>query len=217
MHIVHVSSPEGADRIAGSRDELDVTCETAPQYLTLDTGWLERENGHRWICSPPLRSAAVRTELVQRALEGVFDIFATDHCAFAKTDKDSGRGDCRQVPNGLAGIGALPHLIHGLFVKKGRDGFAALATHLSENPARVLGLYPQKGSITVGADADLVFLSSDGPLRPIRSSLAGTYEPYEGFESSLLIHQVLLQGVPVVEDGRLLETGRPRGRCLWEN
>lgn len=216
LHIVHVSTPEGADLIGAAKGDLDVTCETAPQYLTFDAGWLAREDGHRWICSPPLRSSALRLELVQRALQGSFDLFATDHCAFRKADKDSGRDDCRLVPNGLPGIGALPHVIYRLFQKAGGDGLFALATHLSENPARMLGLYPRKGSVSTGADADLVFLSAGGPGRPVRSSLADTYEPYEGMESVLTVQRVLLRGVPVVENGKLFDPGNRRGACLWE-
>jgi dihydropyrimidinase len=121
------------------------------------------------------------------------------------------------VPGGLAGIGALPHLIYNLFASAGRDGAGALATHLAENPARALGLYPRKGSLAVGADADLVLLSADNPSRPIQSSLADTYEPYEGFTSSLRIHHVVLRGEQVVGDGRLLDINHPRGRCLWES
>ena len=217
VHVVHVSSPEGVDAVTDAKPEIDITCETAPHYLLLDTSWLGRPEGHRWLCSPPLRSAAVRNELAQRALKGAFDIFATDHCAFSKSDKDAGKADCRTVPNGFAGIGALPHLIYQLFSESGEDGIAALAVHLAENPARVLGLYPRKGSLSVGADADLVCLSTGAAPAPVRSSLADTYEPFEGFESTLRIHHVMLQGEPVVKDGRLVATGHPGGRCLWES
>ncbi len=216
LHIVHVSTPEGVDLVGAAKRDLDVTCETAPQYLTFDAGWLEREDGHRWICSPPLRSPALRVELVQRALQGSFDLFATDHCAFHKADKDSGKDDCRLVPNGLPGIGALPHVIYRLFQRAGGDGLFALATHLSENPARMLGLFPRKGSVSAGADADLVFLAPDGPNRPVRSSLADTHEPYKGMDSGLTMQRVLLRGVPVVENGKLRDPGSPRGACLWE-
>lgn len=216
VHIVHVSTPEGADLITDAKRESDVTCETAPHYLMLDSRRLEGRDGHRWVCSPPLRSPAVREELARRALEGAFDLFATDHCAFRKSDKDAGRADCRTVPGGIAGIGALPHLIYNLFAEAGKDGLSALARHLSENPARVVGLYPQKGSLTVGSDADVVIVSAVGPRQPVRSSLADTYEPYEGFESSLCVHHVVLQGEPVVENGHLLDINHPRGRCLWE-
>ncbi len=216
VHIVHVSTPEGADLIADAKPEVDVTCETAPHYLMLDSRQMEGRDGHRWICSPPLRSAAVREELARRALEGAFDLFATDHCAFRRSDKDAGRADCRTVPGGIAGIGALPHLIYHLFADAGKDGMTALARHLAENPARVAGLYPQKGTLNVGADADLVIASAGAARRPVRSSLADTYEPYEEFTSSLSIHHVVLQGKPVVENGQLLAIDHPRGRCIWE-
>ena len=91
-----------------------------------------------------------------------------------------------------------------------------LGVMLSENPARVMGLYPRKGSLQPGADADIVIDSDDDDPHPLRASLAETHEPYPGFLTRLRMHTVLVHGVPVVHDGWLLDPDHPLGRCAWE-
>ena len=217
LHTVHVSTPEGADLIAAARHTQDVTCETGPQYLTLDSSWLDRGDGHRWICSPALRTPALVKQMANRARDGVFDVFASDHCPFLCEDKDAGAGDVRTVPNGIPGIGALPHLAYAALHGGKGDPLLRLGTFLSETPARVMGLYPRKGSLQSGADADIIILSPDDDPHPIRSSLAETYEPYPGFLTRLRMHSVLVHGIPVVHDGFLLDPDHPQGSCTWES
>jgi dihydropyrimidinase len=217
VHIVHVSTPAGADLIAEARAGQRVTCETAPHYLYLDSSMLQRKDGHRWLCSPPLRDPSMREGLLERARRGMFDMFATDHCAFHVKDKDTGTEDIRTVPNGIAGIGALPHLVADLYREKSGVEWKHVVRTLSEEPARLLGLYPQKGAIAVGADADLVVLAPDAPVRPVRSTYADAYEPYPGRTTTLGIRAVLVQGNLVVRDGTIVDSSDPAGRCLWPN
>ena len=178
VHIVHVSTAEAADLIDAARGRVEVTCETAPHYLFLDESQLARTDGHRWICSPPLRPKPVREALAHKALGGSIDLFATDHCAFLRGDKDSLDNGMRFVPKGLAGIGALPHMIRALYADQLPERFVDFAQRLSTHPARLLGVYPRKGAITVGADADVAVVSLDGPPRPVRSSLAEVHETF---------------------------------------
>lgn len=217
LHIVHVSTPEGADLIQEARRSQDVTCETCPQYVALDATWLDRADGHRWICSPPLRPPALVKQMALRAINGVFDAFATDHCPFLCEDKDAGAGDARTVANGLPGLGTLPHLAYAALMGGAGDPLARLGKHLSENPARALGLYPRKGALQPGSDADIVICSPDDDPHPVRSSLAETYEPYPGFLTRLRMHSVLVHGIPVVHDGFLLDPDHPQGSCTWES
>jgi dihydropyrimidinase len=216
LHIVHVSTPEGAELIDAAKATQDVTCETGPQYLMLDATWLDRESGHRWICSPALRPPAMVKQMLSRARRGGFDVFASDHCPFLREDKDAGRGDIRNVPNGLPGIGGLSHLAYAALRGGKEDPMLRLGVMLSENPARVMGLYPRKGSLQPGADADIVIVSDDDDPHPLRASLAETHEPYPGFLTRLRMHTVLVHGVPVVHDGWLLDPDHPLGRCAWE-
>jgi dihydropyrimidinase len=215
VHIVHVSTPEGLALIQDARSAVRVTCETGPQYLFLDESWLMRGDGHRWICSPPLRSPEMRKALVTMAARGAVDLFATDHCAFTRADKDACRASVREVPNGIAGIGALPHLVYSLFAGTGIDPMLEMTRRLSANPARLLGVYPRKGAIQPWADADLVICRLTASERPLRSSLAEVHESYPAMKSQLQFEHVFLRGQEVVRDGRLLNPDERRGRTLW--
>ncbi len=211
LHVVHVSTSAAAERIRAARAVQDVTCETCPQYLWLDVSWLARPDGHRWICSPPLRNGRERFRELARA--GAFDILATDHCAFTRGEKDDWDGrDVRTVANGLAGLGALAHLAWKLWEDEPDRAAAELARRLSANPAARLGASDRKGALRPGLDADVAILDPNGDERPIRSTLADAYETYPGFTSRLNFRHVLLRGEPVVRDGRLLESARPSGR-----
>jgi dihydropyrimidinase len=213
-HVVHVSTAEGAEVIGQARIRARVTCETAPHYLLLTDAALAGPQGHRWLCTPPLRDEANRARMEQMSADGVFDLFATDHCAFARADKDAKRGDFREVPKGLAGLGALVPLMHELLVRKHRLPLAELAARLSRGPAKLLGLYPRKGTVAAGSDADLVILDVDGPERPVVSSLADTHESYPGRTTTLDVKHVLVRGRRVVENNALVAPGRPAGRHL---
>jgi dihydropyrimidinase len=204
---VHVSTVLGAQRIAQARQDLPVTCETGPQYLFLDDDNLKAENGHRFICSPPLRPKDGMNELRRMAAQGGFDALATDHCAFSKKDKDRDKSDYAKVPNGLPGIGALAPLAFEV----ARDPLF-LSTHLSLNPAKITGLYPRKGAIQKGADADLVILDTNGPARAIKSSLADVHDAYEGRTTTLDFKYVLLRGDIIVRDNALASKTRMTGK-----
>lgn len=212
LHIVHVSTTAAAEHLQRAKLRQDVTCETCPQYLWLDESWLDRPDGHRWICSP-LRNNRERFRALAR--EGVFDLMGTDHCAFTKADKDDrDPADVRTVANGLAGIGALPHLVWKLWADVPDRAACELALRLSRNPATRLGMAERKGSLRVGLDADLVVLDPQGPLRPVRSTLVDAYETYPGFDTPLSFRHVFLRGIPLVERDALLDPHHLPGQAL---
>ena len=114
LHVVHVSSAVGAELIVAARDHgAPVSCESCPQYVLLSDARLRGEGGHRFLCTPPLRSEATRAAMERLVGAGAFDVLATDHCAFRRADKDHCSGDYRSVPNGLPGLGALVPLAYG--------------------------------------------------------------------------------------------------------
>jgi dihydropyrimidinase len=207
-HIVHVSIAGAAELIAKAKQDLPVSCETCPQYLFLSDDKLKEENGHGFICSPPLRPEADRRKIWEMACEGVFDAYATDHCAFSRKDKDGHRRDFAAVPNGLPGIGALVPLIYELH----RD-LQRLTEHLSLNPAKITGLYPRKGVIRKGADADVVLADIEGRERNITSSLSDVYDPFVERKTRFEVRIVFLRGQKVLEDGQLCSS-EPMGRRI---
>ncbi len=215
VHIVHVSTADGAEVIRQAREHADVTCETAPQYLYFNKTRLAAEDGQRYLCSPPLRSEANRGALETLAGEGAFDIFATDHCAFSVRDKDEPHDDIRACPNGLAGIGALTPLMHELLVTRGKRTWSDLALRLAKNPARLAGLYPHKGCIREDADADLILVADDGAARELCPSYADCHNPYVGRTTTLDFRYVLVRGETVVQDNELVTPNRPLGQVIW--
>ena len=213
LHVVHVSTVGAAEALLRVRGMADITCETCPQYLWLDDAWLDREDGHRWLCSPPLRGDREAFRDLARA--GAFDILATDHCAFRRADKDGwDHRDIRTVANGLAGLGALPHLAWKLWEGDPDRAAQELAQRLSLHPARRAGIENRKGSIRIGMDADLVVLDPNGPENPLVSTLADAHETYPGFTSRLAFRHVLLRGESVVAHGKLLHPASPKGILL---
>ncbi len=214
LHVVHVSTGDGAERIAAARGRCQVTCETGPQYLWLDRSRLAGDGGHRLVCTPPLRAATTRERLERLAASGSIDLFATDHCAFLKRDKDSWQGDLRQVPNGVAGLGALPGLMHELLCTRHHLPLGELALRLAANPARVAGLYPRKGSLRPGADADLIVVDPHGPARQVCSSDADVHETYRDLASTWTVHSVLVRGCGVLRNGASDPSRPASGRCL---
>jgi dihydropyrimidinase len=214
MHIVHVSTADALARVAAARGHSRVSCETAPHYLRFADAALGGDHGHRYLCTPPLRHEATRARLEADAAAGSFDLFATDHCAFTRSDKDASRQDIRGVPKGLAGIGALVPMLFELLVKRHRRPLGELALRLAANPARLLGAYPRKGVIAVGSDADLVVVDPNGPPHPVVSTLADAWETYPGRTTTLDVCRVLVRGRLVVEDGALVDSQRPAGRTL---
>ncbi len=218
LHIVHVSTAEGAELINKAKGKMRITCETAPHYLFLNNDLLKKENGHGWICSPPLRDKENTKEMTEKAKQGYFDIFATDHCAFLKRDKDNGFfskvPDIRKVPNGIAGIGALPHLTFKLYSDNFRNGIFELSRRLSVNPAKITGIYPKKGVIREGSDADLVILNASGEEREIKSSLSDVYETYPRKKTKLNFKYVIVRGNVIVKDNRITNEKNFAGECI---
>jgi|WetSurMetagenome_2_1015567.scaffolds.fasta_scaffold04957_2 dihydropyrimidinase len=209
LHIVHVSTSEGAELINDARKDISITCETAPHYLFLNEEYFKKENGYRWICSPPLRDEKNMIAMQQKAIDGYLDIYATDHCAFTKKDKDENfilpEHDITKVPNGLAGIGALPHLIFKLYSDNLNNAFFEMSRRLSENPAKITGIYPKKGTIKIDSDADLVIINPDGDEKNIESSISDVYETYPDFKTKLSIKNVFLKGKMIVKNCELID------------
>jgi dihydropyrimidinase len=217
LYIVHVSSDLGAEAVRSAQQRgLPVFGETCPQYLYLSEACYARPRleAAKFVMSPPLRTAGSQKALWAALAEGTLQVVATDHCPFRLEDKDAGGADFSRIPNGGPGIEArLLLMFQG--VAEGRLSLQQMVEATAAAPARLFGLAPRKGSIAVGADADLVILD---PSRTTRLSAAThhmrvDYDLFEGREVRGAIETVLSRGEIVIHAGRF-EGAAGRGRFL---
>jgi dihydropyrimidinase len=210
--IFHVSTAEGVDAIRQARGRgLKVFAETCPQYLLLTAKDLDRPGleGAKWMCSPPPRTEADQEAIWRGLALGDLQTVSSDHApyAFDATGKLSAGPNptFKQIANGLPGIEARLPLLFDAMVSKGRLGLAKFVELTATAPAKIYNLYPRKGSIAIGADADLVVWDprrevtlTDGTFRDRTG-----YTPYAGRNIVGWPETVLRRGVTVVRDGKL--------------
>ena len=207
VNIVHLSSREGLQAVRETRAPGQaVYVETCPQYLLLDERRLCRPDGAKYVCSPPLRGQEDREALWEALAAGEIFTVGTDHCSFNFAgQKEAGRDDFTKIPNGLPGVEHRLALMMTEGVDKGRMGLPQLVRALAENPARLFGLYPRKGVLAAGSDADLVVWdpSLAHSITAPGQAQAVDYTPYEGFAVSGDVRDCWLRGARVVADGAL--------------
>ncbi len=199
--IQHVSTAEGVALIRSARHRgAQVLAETCPHYLILTDEVYEREDGHRFICSPPVKRAEDRDALWEGLADGAVAFVGADHCAFTTSQKDS-PDSAFDVPNGLPGIETRFPLVYSNGVAAGRLSESRFAEVIAENAARVNGIYPQKGRIAVGSDADLTLVDPSAQRTITASELhQGTdWTPYEGITVSGWPVCTVLRGEVVIE------------------
>lgn len=208
--IVHVSNGATIDEIARAKHQgQTVTAETCPQYLMLTSDDLEREGweGAKYVCSPPPRNR-VEQEACWRGLQtGIFDLFSSDHCPFrfddaaGKKHPDAARS-FRHIPNGIPGIELRLPILFSEGVIKGRIDINRFVALTATNHAKTYGLYPAKGTIAIGSDADLAIW--DPTLhRTVRHADLHDgcdYTPYEGLEVTGWPVTILLRGKVMVSE-----------------
>ena len=196
--------------------------ETCPQYLLLDDSVYDDPDysrAARYVCAPPIRKTEDQRVLWAALRKGEIQTVSTDHCSFTLEQKDAGRGDFTRIPGGLPGVETRGELLYTYGVTTRKISLATMCRVLSETPAKLYGMFPRKGVLQAGADADIVVYDpqADHLLRAEdMTSLAG-YTPYEGFPIRGGIRQVWLRGRLAVEDGFVLAgpDGKyiPRGKC----
>ncbi|WP_417770493.1 dihydropyrimidinase [Stappia sp.] len=228
MLVVHVSGGEAMEQIAAARARgLRVFGETCPQYLFLTADDLDLRGfeGAKHICSPPPRDRASQESVWHGLANGTFQVFSSDHAPFRYDDTTGKklRGEnasFMHVPNGIPGVETRLPLLFSEGVGKGRISLQQFVALTSTNPARLYGLYPRKGTIAVGADADLVVWDSTREVTIQNEDLHHNvdYTPYEGYEVTGWPQIVFSGGNVVVEngeliakagDGKFLECGTP--------
>ena len=203
-HVVHVSSARAADRVADARRAgARITAETCPHYLLLDEDDLVRI-GPDARCGPPLRSREAVEALWQRLGTGSIDALASDHCPYLPERKAAGRNSVWEAGMGLTGIETLlPMTVTHAVGRRGLSLVAA-AHLLATAPARIAGLYPRKGAIAVGADADLAFVDLNAPWSVAGSTFQGfgRWSAFEGMVATARVVRTLVRGTTIQAEGR---------------
>jgi dihydropyrimidinase len=211
VYIVHLSAIDALEAVRDARDRGTMTfAETCPQYLFLSLDDLGNGfEGAKFICSPPLRPADHQDVLWTGLVKDDLQVVSTDHCPFDfHGQKELGRGDFRKVPNGLPGVEDRVDLLHDGGVLGGRFSRERWVEVISTAPAKLFGMYPRKGAIAVGSDADIVVYdpSRRHTISAKTHHMDVDYSCYEGREVQGASEIVLSRGSVVVRDGEF--TGR---------
>lgn len=210
LYIVHISTAGGVKALETARKKgLRIHGETCPQYLLLTDGEFERPGfeSAKFVCSPPLRKEQDRKYLWQALQNRVLDSIGTDHCPFFfKGQKDIGLEDFTRIPGGLPGVESRLALIYTFGVHAGRISSNHWVELCCTNPARIFGLYPQKGSLVPGGDADLVIFDPHKKMILRKDMLHENvdYTPYEGLELRGFPEMTIIAGEVVARDGNFL-------------
>ena len=216
LFIVHMATADGIDLVASARAEgLDVHAETCTHYLVFTEDMLAREDGIKWICSPPLRTAAIRDRLWEAVADGRIAQVSSDDAAYSWQAKLMGAERFDLCPNGMPGIEVRLPLLYSEGVARGRLSLPRLVEITAAAPARLFGLAPRKGSLEPGADADVVLFdpAAQWIMGLDTLHMAADWSAYEGLPVTGKIVKVWSRGELIVDGEELL--GRPgRGRYL---
>lgn len=219
LYIVHMNAAGEVDMLRYARDMgLPIMGETCPQYMFFTIDDLRKPDGAKWICSPPVRSEEDNGGIWQGVEDGTIQVMATDHCPFffdgskpiiyegqpvAIPGKELGKGDFTKIPNGLPGIGDRLVVFWSTAVNTGRITANQFVAMTATNPAKIFGLYPRKGTLMPGADADIALWDPQKKLTygVAHSHQRTDYNLYEGWELTGFPKIVFLRGQRIVDDG----------------
>jgi dihydropyrimidinase len=213
VYIVHCSTARSVEMVHQAREwGQTVFCETCPQYLLLDERVYAGPHPEHFILQPPLRARGEGDSIWPLVAEGAVDVLSTDHCDYSLEQKTA-VDDFTKTPGGLPGLETLLPLMYTRGVEAGLISLPQLVGMLSANPARVFGLYPKKGVILPGADADLVVYDPE-PEAEVRADAlhyVARYSPYEGMAVKGKVRATVSRGEVIVRAGQFCgKEGRGR-------
>ncbi len=222
LYVVHMNAAGEVDMLKYARERgVNVMGETCPQYLFFTEDDLRRPDGAKWVCSPPMRSPVDNARLWEGLEQGIIQTIGTDHCPFffdgtkpilyegepvAIPGKELGRGDFTKIPNGLPAVQDRLPVLWTTGVGSGRLTPKQFVALTSTNPARIFGLYPRKGALLPGSDADIVIWD---PAKKVTYGVAHSqqrtdYNLYEGWELTGYPEKVFLRGQLIVDNEKWL-------------
>jgi dihydropyrimidinase len=210
IYIVHLSASEALDMVTEARDRgLPAFAETCPQYLFLSYDNYEEPGfeGAKYVMSPPLRPRETQERLWRGLAFNDLQAISTDHCPFCmKEQKTLGKDDFSKIPNGAPGIETRMSLVYDGGVRTGRISLNRFVELTSTSPAKIFGLFPRKGTVAPGSDADIVIFDPEKKTRLSQKTLhmKVDYNPYEGREVVGVTDTVISRGRVIIDRGKFV-------------
>lgn len=207
---VHLTCEKGLNEIREARKRgQTVFAETCPQYLTMteDLYKSDFETSARYVIAPPLRKKSDQEALWKALADGEIQTVCTDHCSFTLEQKNLGKEDFRKIPGGMPGVETRAEVIFSEGVIKGRITKERMCALLSENPAKLYGMYPEKGVLREDSDADIVLINPNRKKLITKETQVSRsdYAPLEGLEVQGVVEEVFLRGALVAKEGKVLK------------
>jgi dihydropyrimidinase len=216
LYFVHMSTGEGADLVKEAREcGLKIYAETCPHYLLLDERIFMTNNGHYYATCPQVKQEEDSERLWQGLADGEVQVVATDSCTFTAAQKNGWAGDFSRIPCGMPGVETMFPLLYSDGAANGRISLNRLVALTSTNAAKVFGLYPRKGTIAIGSDADMILYDpGDSHVVSWRSLQTNCdWSPYEGRKLKGAHRYTIFRGRVIAENGKW--TGRaPEGSFI---
>jgi len=215
LYIVHMSTGEGADIIRAAQSRgVPVLAETCAQYLVLDDSVFALEDGHLYACCPQVKKPKDIERLWEGLKTGEVSVISTDTCTFSREQKAMWNGDWTKIPMGMPGLETLLPVTYTHGVLKNRITLEEMVSKLSTNPAKIMGLYPRKGAIEVGSDADLAIIhpTMRQCVDCAQMETNADWSPYQGWDLAGFSRTTLSRGDVIVDDYCVV--GR-EGRGQW--
>ncbi|MEO8578071.1 MAG: dihydropyrimidinase [Gemmatimonadales bacterium] len=215
LYIVHMSTAEGTDIVKRAQSRgVPVLAETCAQYLVLDDTVFDREDGHLFACCPQLKTPKDSARLWQGLKDGEVSVVSTDTCTFSREQKAMWNGDWTKIPMGMPGLETLLPITYTHGVLKNRLTLDEMVQKLSMNPAKIMGLYPRKGAIEVGADADLAIIHPTETMKVDCDTMEtnADWSPFQGWDLAGFSRTTLSRGDVIVDNYAVVGT---EGRGKW--
>ena len=218
-YIVHLTCEGALNAVRNAtRRNQNVLVETCIQYLVIDASLYQREDGAKWVMSPPLREKKDQETLWAGINQGIVKVVATDHCPFKWEQKQMGKDDFSKIPNGHPAIENRMELLFSEGVHKGRIGLNKYVEVTSTNPAKIFGMFPRKGTIGIDTDADIVIFDPNEKhiISASTHHMNVDYSGYEGWELTGKVKTVLLRG-QVAIDNNVCKLEKGYGQFIKRN
>ena len=203
LYVVHMSTGEGADIVKDAQQRgVNVLAETCPQYLVLDDSLFAKRDGHLYACCPQVKKKADQKRLWEGLRRGEVYGVATDTCSFTRKQKAMWKGDWTKIPMGLPGLETMLPVVYTHGVLKKRLTMKQFVARCCTDPARIMGLYPKKGTIARGSDADVVIFDPKKRIKvdPAKMETNTDWSPYQGWRLAGFAEHSFCRGRRIVKD-----------------